>query len=143
MDRLPQRIADKIIPVTESGCWLWTASEERTGYGMVWWNGTRRMAHRVVWELLNGAIPVGLTLDHLCRVRQCVNPAHLESVDIRTNILRGTGLAAKNAVKTHCENGHEFTDKNTYRDMKGNRACRTCGRNHCNRWYARKRVLAL
>ena len=108
---------------------------------MVWFDGKRRMAHRVVCQIINGQIDAGMTLDHLCRVKQCVNPTHLEPVDIRTNILRGIGMAARNIVKTHCANGHEFNLDNTYITTKGNRACRICGRIACNNLYTRKRML--
>jgi hypothetical protein len=76
--------------------------------------------------LLVGPIPEGLTIDHLCRVRHCVNPAHLEAVSERVNILRGNGAGARNARKTHCVKGHAFTPDNLYRDYQGYRRCRRC-----------------
>ena len=71
-------------------CWLWTASCSRNGYGQ-WNDGTGRMvtAHRQAYETLVGLVPVGLDLDHLCRVRQCVNPDHLEPVTRLENLRRG------------------------------------------------------
>ena len=73
-----------------------------------------------------GEIPDGLSIDHLCRNRRCCNPAHLEAVTNRENLLRGpTTQASRNAVKTHCINGHEFTEANTYYRKDG-RTCRTC-----------------
>jgi hypothetical protein len=80
----------------------------------------------VAYELAIGPIPEGLTIDHLCRNRGCVNPAHLEAVTNRTNLLRGDGIAALNARKTHCKRGHEFTPENTYVWREGTRACRAC-----------------
>jgi hypothetical protein len=94
---------------------------------MVMVNRVRLLAHRASYEAFIGPIPDGMTIDHLCRNRKCVNPSHLEAVPMRVNVLRGVGVTAKNAVKTHCVNGHEFNDQNTYSDSKG-RSCRACKR---------------
>lgn len=127
---LPDRIEQKIERVTESGCWIWTAHCGVNGYGRVRLNGRFLGAHRAVYELVNGSIGEGLQLDHLCRVRCCVNPHHLEPVECRENIRRGNGTAAKNMAATHCKRGHEFTDENTYYDYgrshSGARQCRAC-----------------
>ncbi|MGI9502698.1 MAG: HNH endonuclease [Geminicoccaceae bacterium] len=85
-------------------------------------------AHRVSYEALVSAIPEGLELDHLCRVRCCVNPIHLEPVTTRTNNLRGNGIAAMNALKTHCPRGHPYSGEHLYVCSRGHRHCRTCGR---------------
>lgn len=79
LDGLPQRILVKIEPDAD-GCWLWTASAGRGGYGQVWHDGSMRRAHRVFYVTAKGPVPEGLELDHLCRVRCCVNPEHLEAV---------------------------------------------------------------
>lgn len=79
----------RVMPVPESGCWIWTGELNRNGYGRVWRLGRRVMAHRAMYELLVGPIPEGLVLDHLCRVRCCVNPKHLEPVTVRENTIRG------------------------------------------------------
>lgn len=84
--------------------------------------------HRVVYEALVGPIPDGMVIDHLCRQPSCVNPAHLEPVTRRENVLRGLTLPAANARKTHCKHGHEFTPENTYLFPTGTRGCRTCAR---------------
>ena len=78
-------------------CWLWTDSVSGSGYGQFWQLGARIQAHQIAFRDLIGPIPEGLTLDHLCRVRACVNYAHLEPVTNRENILRGVGFAARNA----------------------------------------------
>lgn len=95
------------------GCWLWTGAKTTTGYGSVWLDGRSVKAHRVAYELLVGRIPDGLTIDHLCRVRLCVNPAHLEPVTNRENTLRSPqSEASVNARKTHCPKGHPYEGRN-------------------------------
>jgi hypothetical protein len=86
----------------ENDCWIFTGSHLPTGYGQFWLDGTMRSAHRVSYELHVGKIPDGLQLDHLCRVRSCINPAHLEPVTLQENNRRGR--------KTHCKYGHLRTD---------------------------------
>lgn len=87
---LPEQILDKLAPCPTSGCWLWYARwDSGNGYGKVDFEGQTWMSHRLVWTLLVGAIPRGLILDHLCRVRCCANPAHLEPVTVRVNTHRG------------------------------------------------------
>lgn len=113
--------------VDKSGeCWLWTAAKSVGGYGQFWpASRVRRYAHCYAYELLVGPIPEGLQIDHLCRVRLCVNPDHLEAVTQQENNRRSNSNSAINARKTHCIRGHEFTPENTYRSSKG-RTCRTC-----------------
>lgn len=110
----------------DGGCWLWTGAKTSNGYGYLNTDGGRRLAHRFSYESLVGPIPAGLQLDHLCRVRHCVNPTHLEPVTQRENVLRGEGLSAANARKTHCSRGHEYTPENTYIYAEGRRHCRPC-----------------
>jgi hypothetical protein len=111
-------------------CWPWLAYRDRDGYGRFSWQQedgkiVSHGAHRLAYTLRIGVIPEGLTLDHLCRNRGCVNPAHLEPVTRRENILRGTGPAALAARKTECKRGHPFDEKNTGHERKG-RYCKTC-----------------
>jgi hypothetical protein len=125
---LPERIESKISPEPNSGCWLWDGARFDTGYGKTFIGEKRVLAHRVVYELLRGPIPQGLQIDHLCRVRCCVNPDHMEPVTRVVNVMRGESPIAKNARKTHCLNGHEFSADNTYILKDKSRLCRACNR---------------
>jgi hypothetical protein len=117
-------LEDSIFP--ENGCMLW-ASSKGHGYGIFWANGKYVPAHRWLYERLRGPVPDGLQLDHLCRVRHCVNPDHVEPVTCKENIGRGdTGW--NNKSKTYCPHGHEYTSENTYIQRSGGRICRTCNR---------------
>lgn len=115
--------------IEENGCWSWVGAKTPDGYG-VWGSGrmghTNR-AHRILYEQEKGPIPPSMTLDHLCRNRDCVNPIHLEIVTNKENVLRGVGHTAQNARKTKCKRGHLFDENNTGIDAKG-RYCRLCKR---------------
>lgn len=116
-----------------NGCWLWRGRITNAGYGQI---GIReggrqvtRSAHRISYETFIGPIPEGLVIDHLCRERRCVNPAHMEPVTQRENVMRSPiGPAALNARKTHCPQGHAYDEINTYWQSNGGRLCRTCQR---------------
>lgn len=97
-------------------------------YGAFRADGRIVRAHRYAWEQAHGPIPDGLELDHRCRRRDCVNVAHLEVTDHRTNTLRSTAPTAINARKTRCPAGHPYDATNTLRDRNGHRRCRTCRR---------------
>lgn len=117
--------------VQDDGCWLWQRPIQRATNGLyagvVTFNGRRQPAYRHAYEMFVGPIPAGLDIDHLCRVGRCVNPAHLEPVTRRENIMRSpVHVASINARKTHCIRGHEFTPENTIIHCGGKRACRTC-----------------
>lgn len=136
-DRFWEKVASPRLP---GECWIWTGATDGSGrYGAIYRDGGLRRAHRVAYELMNGPIPPGLVIDHLCRVTLCVNAAHLEIVTQRTNIMRGTAPTAANAIKTHCKRGHEFTAANTRLTRDGGRACLTCDAEyHRPRSYARR-----
>jgi len=135
---------NKVGPVPEhrpelGPCWLWTGYVSSTGYGIFSTEQDLMLAHRFAWKLLVGPIPARRQLDHLCRVRNCVKamadedgPAHLEPVTHRENVLRGTGMTARAARKTHCPQGHPYDEANTIweRTVRGRRArrCRICTR---------------
>lgn len=115
------------VQKTESGCWLWTASSVRGGYGKFSiGGGLVERAHRYAYRMFRGPIPPDLELDHLCGVTACVNPEHLEAVTHQENTRRGQGAAGQNARKTHCKRGHLFGPENTYHDPAGDRRCRIC-----------------
>ncbi len=142
-DRLPPRFWKK-VDVNECGCWIWIAALSSGGYGTIG-GGPRdarwqAKAHRHAYETLVGPVPDGLELDHLCRVRACVNPAHLEPVTRAENIRRSPiGIALVRKTSAHCKHGHEFTPENTGRPTNGQRACRECNRLRCAAFYqARK-----
>ncbi len=122
-----ERFTAKYTPNPVTECWEWNACRDQHGYGLFRNDGQMRRAHRLAYQWLVGPIPEGLVLDHLCRVRHCVNPKHLEPVTMQVNVLRGLAPAAKNVSKTHCIKGHEFTEENTY-VWRRKRNCRACMR---------------
>jgi len=123
---------------TTGQCWNWLGSKYKNGYGKLGRAGV--MAHRIAYELTRGHVPETMCLDHLCKNRQCVNPDHLEIVSLVENVMRGDSQFAKNARKTHCKHGHEFTAKNTYiHPKRGSRLCRVCRDDASAKYMSRER----
>ena len=132
----------KKVNKTET-CWLWTAGVSTRGYG-VFHNTliSSKYAHRYAYSAFVGAIPEGLVVDHLCGIKLCVNPEHLEPVTNKENLRRGE-VGQKNAehhrAKTHCKNGHEYTEETTRLQLrKGrtgqNRRCVLCSNQAANKY---------
>lgn len=130
---------EKVHRSGDTDCWIWTGATNTAGYGVI---GVKRddkyrmaMAHRVVYVLSGGEIPEGLQLDHLCRVRFCVRPSHLEPVTCKENLRRGDGITGRSYRATACKWGHDYTEANTYVNAQGYRSCRIC---HARRERERK-----
>lgn len=140
---LAERFDAMVSPEPNTGCWLWTGNVNAKGYGRMRTDGQHGAvpAHRVAYELFIGPIPQGLEIDHLCRVRCCVNPDHLEAVTSRTNTLRGDGPSAIAVRRPTCRHGHPVTDpKDVYRGANGSRVCRLCAIAATSRYIRRKRA---
>lgn len=125
------------IPEPNTGCWLWTGGLN-DGYGRFRAGGKPVQAHVYSYERFVGPVPVGLVLDHKCRVRCCVNPAHLEPVTNEENIRRGDA-GVWLLAKTHCPSGHPYAGDNLYFHRRGDRLCRTCSREAARRY--RRKIL--
>lgn len=137
--RIPQAIADyvaeRVVVVDQvegaslPGCHVWCGTLATNGYGQIGLRSHhKKFAHRISYELAKGPIPEGLVIDHLCHVRSCVNPDHLEAVTNEENLRRGDGFALRNGRRGHCRNGHEYTPANTYINPNNDsdKRCRTC-----------------
>jgi hypothetical protein len=143
-------VLDRILEKLDVGfCWIYlgektTGSKYASGYGTIRRGGRyegRVLTHRAVWEGLVGPIPDGLQLDHVCRVKLCCNPDHLEPVTPAVNVHRSSGGPGK-PRKTHCKQGHEFTDENTKITAGRFRNCRACCNAASAKYYQRKRMEA-
>ena len=121
---LADRFWSKVTVAGDDECWEWTGATHK-GYGKIMLiHGVFAAAHRLAYEFLVGPIPPKMQLDHLCRNRGCVNPAHLDPVTNQENARRGL----RGSLVTHCVHGHAYTQANTFVRKNGRRACRTCNR---------------
>lgn len=127
--RFPQVLPQFVAP--QPDCVIWVGGLNQKGYGSGRLRGDRAGGiHRRVYEEFIGPIPDGMLLDHLCRVRSCINPKHLEPVTPRENAHRGL----TNAAKKRCKRGHPFDIENTYIGPDGHRSCRQCARERRASW---------
>jgi len=126
--------------VLQGECWIWTKSMTSNGYATMPVRGVCRVAHRVFYEYFIAEIPAGLELDHLCRVRHCVNPWHMDPVTRSVNLKRATP-PKHNRSKTHCPQGHPYDEENTLRipSRPNARYCLTCNREQSRARRARNR----
>ena len=126
-----KRIFKKISLYPKTTCWIWTGSKDEQGYGMLHYRGKTERIHRVMYSYYNGPIPRGVKarknaqIDHKCNNTTCCNPEHLELVTQKTNVLRGNGITAQCARKTHCKYGHKLPE---YKSNKPRRYCKECDR---------------
>lgn len=118
----------------ERGCWEFTGYRDKDGYGRFHWRGKCHGAHRVAYELAYGPIPTGLTVDHTCTNPACIRYEHLEAVTQGENNRR----AAER--RTHCKNGHEWNETNTYWHKEGKRNCRRCNAEAVRRYADRRKA---
>lgn len=137
---IQERFADKYKVHPELGCWRWTGSKDKHGYGHIEVDGRPKQASRVVYEHYRDLIPEGLVLDHYrypdaCIGPSCCNPDHLLVTTRSANAARTSWARA-----THCRAGHEYTPENTAlistgRDGSGkSRRCRSCQRARADKW---------
>lgn len=126
----------------ESGCWNWIGVISPKGYGTFHKvvNGIHKnlYAHRISYEYFRKKIPKGLTIDHLCRNRRCINPDHLEPLTIGENVLRGNTVSGINSRKTHCKHGHPLSGENLGIEKNGSRVCYTCANFRASGYYYNK-----
>ena len=136
LDGVPERITSRLTE-RPTGCWTWSGAHNRAGYSCVWWDGSQRGLHRVLYQLLRGPVPEGLVLDHVvCNDKTCPNPWHVEPETNVRNMLRSENAPATiNQRRERCANGHD--DWTTRPD--GRRRCRQCARDEARRRQRRKR----
>lgn len=122
-------------------CWLWRGRADKDGYGTFYMVGQSSLAHRIAYAMFHGDLLPGLTIDHLCRTRNCVKPTHLEQVTIGTNTLRGDTVPARRKAQTHCIYGHELSGWNLIEPATrpGTRHCRQCMNRRAREYNKRKR----
>lgn len=124
---------ERYIQKTTKGCWLWMGAVQSRGYG----NYRGKLAHRVSYQKYKGEIPKGMTIDHICRDRLCVNPEHLRVMTQKDNNLCGESPVAVNKRKTHCSNGHELNSDNVKICRRKDGIRRKCMK--CEAEYKRRR----
>jgi len=139
-----ERFNEKIKDDPRTGCWVWSSYIDPAGYGRFSLGGEACYAHRVSYEMKIGPIPNGLELDHLCRVRHCVNPAHLEPVIHQVNVSRGRA-GWNSRAKVRCPKGHPYSGNNIYILQKKprERLCKECKNRKDRERYQKNKTLKI
>ena len=134
IDRFLLKIAQQV-----NGCWLWIGHVRKDdGYATFYFDGKRAgYAHIFAYEYFVGDVPDGLTLDHLCHTRHCVNPTHVEPVTFAENVRRGLSFAGINYGKIACSQGHLLEGDNLRMEGRSRR-CRTCAKSASQRFRERR-----
>jgi hypothetical protein len=122
-----------------TNCILTQNKVQKTGYTFMWNNGKTTGAHRISWEILNGPVPDGAVIDHLCGNRACVAPNHLRAISQQENIMAGRHSIDN---RSHCNQGHPFIEENIMVRKNGWRECAECNRVRARAVYARKKANA-
>jgi hypothetical protein len=132
---IEERFWEKVVRDIDTGCWEWTGCRMWNGYGIIHGivGNSYIYCHRLAYELCIGPIPNGLTVDHLCKNRGCVNPSHLDPVTFKENVLRGDSPSAVGARSTHCKNGH-LLQLSPFRSLRGSRYCPICKKESEKKW---------
>lgn len=131
----------KVITPSSDSCWVWSGSVGRDGYIRYSVKDVGTFyAHRLSYYFLVGEIPKGMTIDHLCRNRSCLNPRHLEVVPFHINARRGNCISSINRQKTHCIRGHKLSGKNLYIRKSGHRRCYKCNKMYRTRAHLKMEV---
>jgi hypothetical protein len=134
-------VMERSTPIPFCGCLIFQGTVLSNGYGQISDHGRKRATHTIVYERTHGAMPPGLQIDHLCRVRSCVNVDHLEAVTCATNLNRAIGNAFQTQrAKTHCPQGHPYSGINLRMRKDGGRKCVVCIRESDRRQRLREKA---